>query len=73
MWTSMWKQFFAVAFSAVSFLALPPVDLTRVQAWLVVMWAYAVGGGTGVLGGGAAGKEKEGEETIEGRKAMKAH
>lgn len=31
------------------------------------------GGGTGVLGGGAAGKEKEGEETIEGRKAMKAH
>lgn len=29
--------------------------------------------GDRIPGGGAAGKEKEGEETIEGRKAMKAH
>lgn len=39
----MVKQLFSTAFSAVVFLALPPVDLSRVEAWMVVMYAYAVG------------------------------
>lgn len=39
----MAKQFFAAAFSAVTFLLLPPADLSRAEAWIVVMWLYVLG------------------------------
>lgn len=43
----MKKHLFAIAFSAAVFLKLPPVDLSRGQAWGVIMslyiWGIALG------------------------------
>ena len=39
----MAKHIFAIAFSGAVFMSLPPVDVSRLVAWIAIMWAYAVG------------------------------
>ena len=37
------KHIFAIAFSGAAFLSLPPVDVSRLVAWLTIMYLYVVG------------------------------
>lgn len=39
----MMKHIFAIAFSGALFLALPPVDVSRLVAWIAIMYLYVVG------------------------------
>ena len=39
----MAKHVFGIFFSGAAFLALPPVDVSRLVAWLMIMWLYVTG------------------------------
>ena len=39
----MMKHIFGIFFSGAVFLALPPVDVSRLVAWIAIMYLYAVG------------------------------
>ena len=39
----MTKHIFAIVFSGAAFLVLPPVDVSRLVAWLTITYLYVVG------------------------------
>lgn len=39
----MAKHIFGIFFSGAAFLALPPVDVSRLVAWIAIMYLYVVG------------------------------
>lgn len=39
----MMKHIFAIVFSGAVFMSLPPVDVSRLVAWIAIMWAYVTG------------------------------
>lgn len=39
----MMKHIFAIAFSGAVFMSLPPVDVSRLVAWITITYLYVVG------------------------------
>lgn len=39
----MMKHIFAIAFSGAVFMSFPPVDVSRLVAWIAIMYLYVVG------------------------------